>query len=82
MITDLKLKTRLISDRSKIIALTIPSRHKRGKKPIQIANIKYKKPPEVFKTTYKIFIQYLPNVNNYRSIKSNYIFKQNLIFSF
>ena len=70
VITDLKLKTRLLLDKTKIIAVSITSRHKRGKKPIQNSCIINKKAPEVFKTTYKIFINYVPNVNSYRSIKS------------
>ena len=69
MIKDLKLKSRLISDKSKIIAVTITSRHKRGKKSIPNDKITYKKSSEIFKTAYKIFIHYVPNVNSYKSIK-------------
>lgn len=70
MIPDEKLKKRLISEKSKIVAVTLTSRHKRGKKSISADNDIKKKHPEIFKTTYKIFIHYIPNVNNYRSIKS------------
>ena len=69
-IADLNLKTKLLSEKSKIIAVTITSRHKRGKKTISLSNMNSKKAPEQFKTTYKIFVHYVPNVNSYKSIKS------------
>ena len=51
------LKDVLITQHKKIIAVTIPSRHKRGKT----------------KKYYKVFLDYDPNIEGVNSIKSNFL---------
>ena len=73
-VTNKQLKTDLIEKKTKIVAVEITSRHKRSekktdkndKKPNQ-DNLNIKK----FKTTYKVFVQYIPNTNSSASIIGN-----------
>lgn len=66
---------------SKILAVLIPSRHKRGKKWIPPEKKKEKDDPldpKTFNTYYKVFVQYLPVENSksdkhlHQNIKSNF----------
>jgi len=66
-INDKNLRDDLLITDSTIIGAEIPSRHKRGKiKTIGKNNTEKK---EKFKTVYKVFIHYQPNINNFKSIK-------------
>ena len=60
-----KLKINLLDSKSKIIAVELPSRHKRS-----IINKKTSNTAEnKFRNTYKIFVKYIPRSNSYKSIK-------------
>lgn len=81
-VSNVKVKQEL--NDSKIVAVLMPSRHKRGKK-WKPSNKKQKKDdpldPKTFNTYYKVFIQYEPVVNSknkerlYRNIKSKSLTK-------
>lgn len=74
--TNKQLKKDLIEKKTKIVAVEITSRHKRSEKKtnktvkINQDNLKIKK----FKTIYKVFVHYLPNINSSTSIIGNIYF--------
>jgi len=70
-INDQKLRDDLLQTDSTIIGAEIPSRHKRSK--MKIINKNNAEQKEKFKTVYKVFIHYQPNINSFKSIKGNSI---------
>ncbi len=62
--------SRLNDPKTKIIGVEISSRHKRVLKAQTVTSDKL----PTFRTKYKVLIQYIPNVNQVKSIKSNLIF--------
>ena len=79
-IPDFQLQTELIEKKSKIIAVEITSRHKRSETKI-ISKAKKNtsltednKITKKFKTTYKVFVQYVPRNNKSGSIKGKIYF--------
>ncbi len=72
--TNKQLKKDLIEKKTKILAVEITSRHKQSEKKtdkndkkINQDNLDIKK----FKTTYKVFVQYVPNTNSSAYIIGN-----------
>jgi len=70
-INDKNLRDDLLITDSTIIGAEIPSRHKRGK--IKTTGKNHHNIKDKFKTVYKVFIHYQPNLNSFRSIKGNLI---------
>lgn len=60
---DSELKDDLLSGKSKVILVTIPSRHQRGQKQTDEKNSE-------FRNCYKVFLQYIPGGNCSKSIQS------------
>ena len=69
-IKNTKLRHSLKEKKFKIIAFEISSRHKRSK--VKSVSKKDPKTIEKYRTSYKIFILYEPNIDSYKSIKCNY----------
>jgi len=66
VIIELNKNSKLRDPKTKIIGIEISSRHKRG---LTTQNVSKDKSP-TFRTKYKVLIQYFPNVNEVKSIKS------------
>ena len=71
-----ELKQDLIDGKTKLLAVEITSRHRRSeykkseeKDEEQAPSQKKRRGPKIFKTTYKVFLEYTPMFNHYSSIK-------------
>ena len=72
-----KLRKDLIDGNSRLLAVEITSRHRRSdyknrneSEQEEVQGNRRKKVPKIFKTTYKVFVEYVPFLNHYSSIKS------------
>ena len=80
-ISDINIRSGLLDESTKIIAVEITSRHKRSKikriekKEKNICSQELENVKEKFRNTYKIIIQYIPNMNSTKAIKGKKLLK-------
>lgn len=74
-VTISEMKEDLLQGITKLIAVEVTSRHRRGEYRKQNDQVyseptDQKKTPKLFKTTYKVFVEYVPFLNHHSGIKS------------